>query len=68
MSIASSVGSRCFTFVLRRRTPETFLGPVMRTKFLSITSTMMHLCPASRPLSLTQTRPTSMVGIAMISS
>src|SRR2546426_9182646 len=66
MSIVSSVGSMCFTFVLLRRTPEIFCGPVTSTKFLSITSTMTHFCPVSRPLSFTQTRPTSMVGIGII--
>src|SRR6266567_76767 len=66
ISMGSSVGSICFTFVLLRRTPEIFCGPVTRAKFLSITSTMTHLCPVSRPLSLTQTRPTSIVGIGTI--
>src|SRR3989441_10006385 len=66
ISMESSVGSICFTFVLLRRTPEIFWGPVTRTKFLSITSTMTHFCPVSRPLSFTQTRPTSMVGIGTI--
>src|SRR5437870_9040627 len=60
--MVSGVGSSCLTLVRRRRTPFTFLGPVIRTKFLSITSTMTHLRPASLPLSLTQTRPTSIVG------
>src|SRR5438132_7785921 len=66
ISMESSVGSRCFTFVLLRRTPEIFCGPVTRTKFLSITSTITHFCPVSRPLTFTQTRPTSMVGIGTI--
>src|SRR5881296_3254420 len=66
MSIVSSVGSMCLTFVLLRRTPEIFGGPVTSTKFLSITSTITHFCPVSRPLSFTQTRPTSMVGIGTI--
>src|SRR2546427_3094581 len=66
ISIVSSVGSMCLTFVLLRRTPEIFGGPVTSTKFLSITSTMTHFCPVSRPLSFTQTRPTSMVGIGII--
>src|SRR5712664_1042353 len=66
ISKVSSVGSMCLTFVLLRRTPEILGGPVTRTKFLSITSTMTHFCPVSRPLSFTQTRPTSMVGIGII--
>src|SRR5256886_1348807 len=66
MSIVSSVGSMCLTFVLLRRTPEIFGGPVTSTQFLSITSTITHFCPVSRPLSFTQTRPTSMVGIGTI--
>src|SRR5260370_3951416 len=66
ISRVSSVGSMCLTFVLLRRTPEAFGGPVTSTKFLSITSTMTHFCPVSRPLSFTQTRPTSMMGIGTI--
>src|SRR6266849_8566278 len=66
ISIVSSVGSMCLTFVLLRRTPEIFGGPVTSTKFLSITSSMTHFCPVSRPLSFTQTRPTSIVGIGTI--
>src|SRR5207244_12802845 len=61
-----AVGVLLFPFVLLRPTLEIFCGPVTRTKFLSITSTMTHFCPVSRPLSLTQTRPTSMVGIGTI--
>src|SRR6266851_2841635 len=49
ISIVSSVGSMCLTFVLLRRTPEIFGGPVTSTKFLSITSSMTHFCPVSRP-------------------
>src|SRR5438093_25185 len=48
MSIVSSVGSMCLTFVLLRRTPEIFGGPVTSTKFLSITSTITHFCPVSQ--------------------
>src|SRR5467141_5384399 len=66
ISIVSSVGSLCLTFVLLRRTPDISGGPVTSTKFLSITSSMTHFCPVSRPLSFTQTRPTSMVGIRTI--
>src|SRR6266849_2189903 len=66
ISKVSSVGSMCLTFVLLRRTPEIFGGPVTSTKFLSITSTMTHFCPVSRPLSFTQTRPTSIMGIGTI--
>jgi len=62
MSMLSSVGSKCLTLVLRLLIPLIFLGPVIKTKFLSTTSTMTHFLPASRPKSLTQILPTSMLG------
>jgi len=42
--------------------PEIVLGPVIRTKFLSTTSTITHFFPASRPKILTQILPTSIAG------
>ena len=59
MSIFSWVGSTWFTLIRLRFTPETFWGPVTRTKFLSIMSTIMHILPASRPAILTHILPTS---------
>src|SRR5208337_1871096 len=62
-STLSGVGSKWSTLVLLRLTPVTDLGPVIRTKFLSTTSTITHFLPVSRPTSFTQIRPTSILGI-----
>jgi len=51
-----------FTLTLFLLTPVTFLGPVMMTKLLSITSTMTHLLPVSRPANFTHILPTSTAG------
>jgi hypothetical protein len=60
--IFSSVGLMWFMLTRRLLTPLTDLGPVIKTKFLSIKSTMTHLFPFSRPVNLTQILPTSIAG------
>ena len=62
-STLSGVGSKWSTLVRLRLTPVTAFGPVIKTKFLSTTSTTTHFLPVSRPTSFTQIRPTSMLGI-----
>jgi hypothetical protein len=50
-----------------RLTPVTFLGPVTRTKLLSMTSTMTHFLPVSRPAIFMHILPTSTAGTCLSS-
>lgn len=59
ISMVSCRGSMWFMFALRLLTPVTFLGPVISTKFLSVTSTTTHFFPASRPRIFMHILPTS---------
>lgn len=62
ISMVSCSGSMWFMFALRLLTPVIFWGPVISTKFLSVTSTMTHFLPASRPRIFTHILPTSAAG------
>ena len=59
----SIVGSTWLTFALLRFIPVIFLGPVIKMKFLSIRSTMMHLRPISLPAIFVQILPIYIAGI-----
>jgi hypothetical protein len=67
-SMLSCWGERWFMLTRLRLTPVSFLGPVTKTKLLSITSITTHFFPFSRPACLTHILPTSIAGTFLFAS
>ena len=67
-STLSCSGVRWFILARLRFIPVIFLGPVISTKLLSITSMTTHFLPLSRPACLTHILPTSIAGMLVLVS
>ena len=68
--LMSSLSGRTFTWFMLTLflfTEVTFLGPVTRTKLLSITSIITHFLPASRPAVFSHILPISTAGVFLAS-